>query len=285
MQRFLHRKKSETQTAKKVPSGTRMMTMLLLLVAAVGMYHVLQEIYSVQHAQQVHAALADSVAAVRAEEAQATAPPPEQPAATPFRELEPTEEPAPQILPQYQELYAENNDMIGWIKIEGTSIDYPVMYTPDDEKYLYQNFYGESSPSGMICMDHRCQPDSDNLIIHGHKLIQGTMFTDLFKYAKKGFWQKHPVIHFDTLYEQQDFEVLAAFYDKVYLNTDTCFKYYDFITAADTDEFDAAIAYYKENELYDTGVTAEYGDQLITLTTCSYHEKNGRFIVVAKKIR
>ena len=141
----------------------------------------------------------------------------------------------------------------------------------------------ESSTAGTPFMDAKCGIDSDNYIIYGHNMKNGTMFREILQYANKSYWQEHPMIRFDTLYEQGEYEVLAAFYDRVYYADENCFKFYRFIKAADKADYDNAIQNYKEKSLYDTGVTAEYGDKLITLVTCSYHEEHGRFVVVARQ--
>lgn len=196
----------------------------------------------------------------------------------------PEKETEPEILTQYASVYERNPDLFGWICIEGTVLDYPVMHTPDDpEKYLHLSFAGETSTAGTPFMDAKCGIDSDNYIIYGHNMKDGTMFREILRYADKSYWQAHPVIRFDTLYEQGEYDVLAAFYDRVYYADENCFKFYRFIKAADKADYDNAIQNYKEKSLYDTGVTAEYGDQLITLVTCSYHEENGRFVVVARQ--
>lgn len=196
-------------------------------------------------------------------------------------ETEPTQ---PQMLSKFVQIYERNTDLFGWLRIDGTPIDYPVMYTPDDpEKYLHKNYSGEYSFDGIPFLDGKCTADSDNLIIYSHNMLDGSMFANLMKYRDKSYWQEHPTIHFDTLYEEQEYEVLAAFYDRVYYQNETCFKFYKFINAADEADFDNAIANYHEKQLYDTGVTASYGDKLITLVTCAYHVENGRFVVVARK--
>lgn len=188
------------------------------------------------------------------------------------------------ILPQYTELYDQNPDLFGWLKIEGTKIDYPVMHAPTErEKYLHANFEGEYSYAGTPFLDETCTADSDNLLIYAHNMPNGSMFRDLLKYQEKNFWQAHPVIVFNTLYEEQEFEVLAAFYDRVYYSTETVFKFYQFIDAEDQEAYDYAVSQFKEKSLYDTGVEASCGDRLITLVTCAYHTDNGRFVVVAKK--
>lgn len=196
-------------------------------------------------------------------------------------EPEPTE---PVMLAKYAPLYEQNHDLFGWLRIDGTAIDYPVMYTPTDpEKYLHTNFDLEYSYGGIPFIDANCSPDSDNLLIYGHNMLDGSMFRSLPKYESKSYWQAHPTIHFDTLYEEGEYEVLAAFYDRVYYTYEDCFKFYQFIDAADAADFDDAVANFREKALYDTGVTASYGDKLITLVTCAYHVEDGRFVVVARK--
>lgn len=189
------------------------------------------------------------------------------------------------MLPQYSHLYAENNDMFGWLRIDDTRIDYPVMYTPEDpEKYLHTDFSGKNSFSGTPFLDGAASFDSDQLLIYAHNMKNGTMFRDLYKYENRDFWEEHPYIYLDTLYDQYTFEVMAVLYDKVYYKTDECFKFYQFIDADDQQKYEEAVGYYKEHALYDTGVTARYGDQLLCLVTCAYQTEDGRFLVVARKV-
>lgn len=198
------------------------------------------------------------------------------------------EKPEPVMLDWMAELYAENPEIVGWIKIDGTKVDYPVMHTPDDpEKYLYLDFNGKYKKAGTLFIDAKCSmdPESDDLIIYGHNMKNGTMFRTLMSYKKKSYWQAHPTISFSTLYEERTYEIIAAFYDRVYKKGDTCFKFYQFIDPETSAEFNEAIAYYQKKSLYDTGVTARYGDSLITLVTCSYHTTNGKFVVVAREVR
>lgn len=192
------------------------------------------------------------------------------------------------ILPNLAKLYEENDDMAGWISIEDTVIDYPVMYTPEDEeKYMYADFEGDFDPNGLPFIDDACSldPESDNLIIYAHNMMSGAMFASLMDYEKEEYWEEHPIISFSTLYEEREYEVIAVFYDRVYYKYEDCFKFYKFINAANEDEFEDAMRNYKEKALYDTGVTAEYGDNLITLVTCAYHIDNGRFVVVAREVQ
>ena len=189
-----------------------------------------------------------------------------------------------EILPRFLELYQKNPDLAGWLTIPGTRIDYPVMYSPDEpERYLHANFDVNYSFAGLPFLDAACDTESGNRIIYAHNMLDGSMFRTLLKYQQKDFWQRNPVISFSTLYEEQEYEVVAAFYDKVYKKSDTNFKFYQFYDTSDQSRFDEAMAYYREHALYDTGVTAQCGDLFLTLVTCAYQTENGRFVVVARK--
>ena len=189
-----------------------------------------------------------------------------------------------EVLPRLQEQYEKNPDLAGWLTIPGTRIDYPVMYSPDEpERYLHANFEVSYSFAGLPFIDAACDPESGNRIIYAHNMLDGSMFRTLLKYQQKDFWQRNPVISFNTLYEEQEYEVVAALYDKVYKKSDTNFKFYQFYDTSDQSSFDEAMAYYREHALYDTGVTAQCGDLFLTLVTCAYQTENGRFVVVARK--
>ena len=189
-----------------------------------------------------------------------------------------------EVLPRLQAQYEKNPDLAGWLTIPGTRIDYPVMYSPDEpERYLHANFEVSYSFAGLPFIDAACDPESGNRIIYAHNMLDGSMFRTLLKYQQKDFWQRNPVISFSTLYEEQEYEVVAAFYDKVYKKSDTNFKFYQFYDTSDQSSFDEAMAYYREHALYDTGVTAQCGDLFLTLVTCAYQTENGRFVVVARK--
>lgn len=196
-------------------------------------------------------------------------------------------EPSYVIMDHFVEMYNKNPDFAGWITIEGTKLDNPVMYTPeDDQKYLYANFEGKYSFAGLpyVSGKNSLNPEDDNLIIYGHNMVDGTMFGAVMQYANEDYFKEHPIIKFSTLYEEREYEVMAAFYDKIYLMTDECFKFYRFYNAETEEQFNEAYNHYKTKSEYDTGVTAEFGDRFITLVTCSYHDDNGRFVVVARLI-
>ena len=189
------------------------------------------------------------------------------------------------ILPQYRELYQENPDLAGWVQIEGTNLDYPVMYTPDDQEFYLRRAFDQSySVSGTPFMGQgsSLDPQSDNLILYGHNISSKTMFAALLNYKNETFWREHPCIRFDTLFQAGEYEVLSAFPIDVTPGNGhfQFYKYVDFDTVDERQDF---IACCKQLSLYETGVSVEESDHLITLVTCSHHVKNGRFVVVARE--
>ncbi len=183
-----------------------------------------------------------------------------------------------------QQLYELNNDFMGWIKIENTNINYPVMQTENSRKdyYLRKNFYKEYSQLGTPYIAEYCNiQTSDNVIIYGHHIKKNQMFGELEKYKKKEFYKSHKIISFNTINEKANYEIVAVFKTVAY----TGFEYYKFVNSSSKQEFDTFIQKCKELSFYETKSTAEYGDKLITLSTCEYSNKNGRLVVVAKKIK
>lgn len=192
----------------------------------------------------------------------------------------------PDVLPEYQNILNKNQRLIGWIKIDDTIIDYPVMQTVNNEYYLDHNFNQEEDKNGCIFMDYQCDviKGCDNMILYGHHMKSGQMFGTLNKYSQQSYYEKHPVIKFDTIYEKGEYQIMYVFRSKVYSEEDVNFKYYQFINAGSEKEFNSYINEMAALSLYDTGVTASYGDKLLTLSTCDYQEKEGRFVVVARRI-
>ena len=204
-------------------------------------------------------------------------------------EKETQEEEKLQILPQYKELYQENQDLIGWIKIDDTPIDYPVMQTKDDPTfYIHRDWEKNKSQTGLPLIDARCTLESENIIIYSHNMKNGTMFGSLKKYKEKSFYDEHQIIKFDTIYEEAEYQIIAVLLAQVFYNeknNEDEFVYYDYVELDSEERFQEYIDQVKDFSLYDTGITAEYGDSLITLCTCNYHVKDGRLLVVAKKIQ
>lgn len=193
----------------------------------------------------------------------------------------------PDVLDEYKTLYEKNKKLIGWLKIDDTSIDYPVMQTSDNEYYLDHNYNQEYDKNGSLFLDCNCSayPQSTNLIIYGHHMKSGQMFGGLQKYAKESYAQKHSTIQFDTIYEKGTYQVMYVFRSQVYNENDIVFKYYQFIEANSEEEFNSYMREMEAVSLYDTGVTASFGDRILTLSTCDYSQVDGRFVVVAKKIK
>ncbi len=183
---------------------------------------------------------------------------------------------------QYGKLFRQNPDMVGWIKIDGTPIDYPVMQTPDrPDFYLNHDFKGRYSRYGVPYAFGECgtDPQSDNVTIFGHHMRSGAMFGSLEGYKDEAFYRKHPLVHFDTCAGFGTYEVIAAF-----KTHPADFPYNLFVIAADGAEFDEHIRRCMALSLYDTGKSARYGDKLISLSTCEYSRQNNRLVVVARKI-
>ena len=183
---------------------------------------------------------------------------------------------------KYGTLFEQNQDFIGWISIDGTNINYPVMQTPDNpDYYLKHSFEKIWSDYGVPYIDEACiMGISNNVVIYGHHMNDGSMFAELCNYTDMDFWREHPIIHFDTLSSFGEYEIVAVF--KFNTNKET-FKYNEWATMNEA-EFSEYMEEVHARQLYDTGIDVEYGDQLLTLSTCEYTYKNGRFVVVAKKV-
>lgn len=191
-----------------------------------------------------------------------------------------------QVLEEYQTLYNKNKKLIGWLKIDDTIIDYPVMQTANNDYYLDHNFNQEYDKNGSLFLDKDCDVvhRNMNLIIYGHHMKSGKMFGNLNSYSSKEYGSRHSLIQFDTIYEKGTYEVMYVFRSRIYNEDEVVFKYYQFLDAASATEFDSYMQEMAALSLYDTGVTASYGDELLTLSTCDSSETDGRFVVVAKRV-
>ncbi len=181
-----------------------------------------------------------------------------------------------------EELYRINNDIVGWIKIKNTNIDYPIMQTKERPNYyLRRNFYKQYSILGTPYIAENCNIEtSDNLIIYGHHINGNKLFGELENYKSKDYYNEHKNIKFYTMTENVEYEIIAVFKTVAY----TGFQYYKFCDAEDEREFNTFINKCKELSFYDTEKIAVYGDKLITLSTCEYSNQNGRLVIVARKI-
>ena len=193
---------------------------------------------------------------------------------------------APPVLEEFENLLVKNKSIVGWIQIEDTGIDYPVLQSKNEEYYLDHNVDQEKDNNGSIFIDAQCSiwPRSQNIIIYGHNMKSGKMFGSLDNYKDRKYCEKHPVIRFDTLYEKGKYRVMYVFNDVVHEESEVTFKYYQFIDANSAQEYMSNMKEMAEKSLYETGVESYYGDSLITLSTCDYSEGAERFVVVAKKV-
>ncbi len=183
----------------------------------------------------------------------------------------------------YDGLWQENHDLAGWLSIEDLGIDLPVMYTPSDpDYYLHRAFDGDDARSGSLFLGEGWEPESGYGIIYGHHMKDGSMFGRLERYRSLEYALEHPTIRFDTLTQEREYTVLAAFYSQANdtPQTDTL-RYYQYTGLPDQDTFEEYLRQVRAAALYDTGGETEYGDRLLVLSTCSYHRKKGRFVVVA----
>lgn len=190
-----------------------------------------------------------------------------------------------QVLPEFEKLYALNNDLVGWIEIPGTNVCYPVVQTPESpDYYLRRDFYGDHATHGCIYVKEECDvfAPSDNVTIYGHRMHDGSMFYDLLRYKERSYFEDNPYVLFDHLTQRHTYQILAVF--QTTASVGQGFRYQAFVDAQTEADFNNFVDTCKALAYYDTGVDASYGDKLITLSTCDYEIENGRFVVVAKRI-
>ena len=201
------------------------------------------------------------------------------------------EKEVPDILEEYKTIYQQHKKLIGWLKFDdkdiGGKYGFPVMQTDDNEFFLTHNSELIADKNGAIFMDTACDvlKPSTNYILYGHHMKSGAMFGNLDHYEKESYWKKYPYINFDTIYEKGIYQVMYVFRSHVYSEEEITFKYYQFTDCISAIEFDSYMEEMAKMSLYDTGVTAQFGDQLLTLSTCDYQEEAGRFVVVAKRVK
>ena len=183
---------------------------------------------------------------------------------------------------RYAPLKELNNDFFGWIKIDGTNIDYPVCRSVEDpEFYLRRGFDKKYSYYGVPFTEENAEPDSMNITVYGHNMMNGTMFSALENYESYQFYEQHSRIRFDTPESFGEYRIFAVFHTST--DAEDEFGYYNFVDGSQ-EEYDAYVAKCKALSLYEVKITPQYGEQLLTLSTCEYSTENGRLVIVAKKI-
>lgn len=194
-----------------------------------------------------------------------------------------------QLVDRYASIRDKYKNLVGRLIIKNglSENDLVVMQTPDEpDYYLKRDADGNYSDFGTAYLDYRCSVENltDNLMIYAHNMKNGTQFGCLKKYKSKDYWEKNPTVTFETMYDEPvKYEIFAAFYSKIYKVGDDVFKYYKFFDAANEEEFNDYVNNVKKLSLYDTKIVPKYGEQLLTLSTCSSHTENGRFVIVARK--
>ena len=261
---------------------------LLLVIFLFSGFYVVRYVMDSREQKSEYNSLAALVEEARKQQENAEeSAPAEGPDGTRPEENAPTGEANSHILPEYRQLYEKNPDLVGWISIDDTEINYPVVQTPDNpDYYLYRNFNKEHNIHGCLYAREQCDvfAPSDNITIYGHHMRDGTMFGGLEKYLKKSYWEEHDALRFDTLTERHTYQIFAVF--RTTASVGEGFAYHQFVDAADEAEFNEFIAACKKlgRDFYDTGITPEYGDKIICLSTCEYTQENGRLVVAAVRI-
>lgn len=184
----------------------------------------------------------------------------------------------------YQSLKKQNADFVGWVRIEGTPLDYPVLQTPNEpDYYLHRDFEKKSSRYGTPYMMESCRLEEPrtNYLIYGHHMRNGSMFAGLQNYTDYNYYKQHPYIQFDTLNQAGSFEIVAVV--KVDNSADPSFWQKVLFPSGKT-EFNSAWKQFQRKSFYDTGVSITAYDHLLALVTCEYTLKDGRLMVVAREI-
>lgn len=265
---------------------TLFVVVVILLLVAFGVSAFLVGSYLMESKEQEekYDALASIAAAERETTEAATEATTEAPTETTAPETTaPTEATEPKMI--YEDIYAENQDTVGWITIPGTKVNYPVMQTPDDPNYyLERDFYHKYSKGGTLYAWSAADINapSDNITIFGHNMANGSMFATLSNYTNKYYWEDNSLILFDTLYEYHTYKIYAVFTTSA--NIGEGYSYHQFVDADNEKEFNSFVSTVKSLSLYETGITPVYGDKLIALSTCEYTHDNGRLVVCAVRI-
>lgn len=185
-------------------------------------------------------------------------------------------------------LWEINPDIVGWISIDGTGLDYPVVQTTDNTKYYRTNFEGQYSEHAVPFVDYTVdlKKPSTNTIIYGHNIrTDGQMFNILKGYKELEFYQQHPVIEFNSVYHQGQYKIISVFYTNTHAQHGEIFPYHEFVDAQSQQETQEYIDNVLIRSIINTGVDVLPTDELLTLSTCTYEFKDARYVVVARKVR
>ncbi|MCI8993182.1 MAG: class B sortase [Eubacterium sp.] len=190
------------------------------------------------------------------------------------------------ILPEYESIHAQNTDFIGWLEIEGTAVNYPVMQVAGDNSYyLTHSFEKNNDHNGTLFLDGNNQVVNrdTNLIIYGHNMKSGEMFGTLKNYLEEEYFYSHSTIKFDTIYEKAVYQVVGVGLSEVEYQDESTFRYYNFLDAETEEEFQDYLANINALSVYGP-MDISFGDELLTLSTCNSYTEDGRMFVLAKKV-
>lgn len=205
------------------------------------------------------------------------------------QQLEYQPQPTPSLWQeQYQTLVSANQDCVGFLEIPGTAIQFPVMFTPEKpEKYLYRDFFGKSEKRGTPFLDSATLlGESQNYIIYGHNMKDGSVFGTLPSYLYQDYCEEHKLIYFNTAVSEGVYEVVAVCKTEVLAKVSKDFKYYQYGGPLSKPDFEEYVQNIRKMSIYPVETEINWGDELLTLSTC-YHRRagdDGRLIIVAKKI-
>ena len=191
----------------------------------------------------------------------------------------PTATPEPYVIPKFQKLVENNPDTVGWLRIPNTNVDHVVMQGDDNFYYLDHNFFEDKLTAGSMTLDFRIDPANleGNVLLYGHHMQVGTMLNDLGKYRRESFYRQNPIIYFDTIYEEAQWEVFSAY---VQSNRFNYFKM-DFESR---DEYFQYIKALQRESIYETDVELSPDDVILTLSTCVYDFEDARMVVHARRV-
>ncbi len=189
---------------------------------------------------------------------------------------------------KYSYLYAVNQDLVGWLKIDNTNLDVQVVQSEDNNYYLRRDFYKKSSRYGCPYLDFKNDPKylNDNTVIYGHHMTDGLMFSNLDKYKTLEGYKESPVIEYNTLYETYYFKIFAAFVTNSDVKDDDNYMFNIMVTDFGTDEkFTSFVEEAKKRSIINTGISVQPDDKLITLVTCTYDFDDARLIIMGRMLR
>ena len=192
------------------------------------------------------------------------------------------------VLPEYEEFLSENPDLVGWLTIQGTKVDYPVVQkTEDNDYYLNHSFDGSEDSAGTIYVDYRSDivNPTTNTMVYGHNMKNGTMFGSLKNYLQEDFFKEYRYIQFNTIYEHRLYQVVSVGLSEVAYQDENSYRYYNFIQANNMEEWQEFVDNVNSLAIYQSDVTLEPSDEILTLSTCNSYTEDGRLFIVAKRIQ